>query len=210
MPASDVPRPKALVTGITGQDGSYLAELLLSKGYEVWGVIRRSSSFNTKRINHLYQDPHEPGVRLRLCYGDLTDASSINQILKQVRPDEIYNLGAQSHVKVSFEIPEYIHSRLQPQILLDFPEHDEELLILRENLPFADEQVLAYVVGFLQRAHKADESYTVRDGINVARYALKLGRRAPERGPRESMTDLVARAVRMILGEEAVGYMGGG
>jgi GDPmannose 4,6-dehydratase len=107
MPAPDVPRLKALVTGITGQDGSYLAELLLSKGYEVWGVIRRSSSFNTKRINHLYQDPHEPGVRLRLCYGDLTDASSINQILKQVRPDEIYNLGAQSHVKVSFEIPEY-------------------------------------------------------------------------------------------------------
>jgi GDPmannose 4,6-dehydratase len=98
---------KAFLTGITGQDGSYLAELLLSKGYEVWGVIRRSSSFNTKRINHLYQDPHEPGVRLRLCYGDLTDASSINQILKQVRPDEIYNLGAQSHVKVSFEIPEY-------------------------------------------------------------------------------------------------------
>jgi GDPmannose 4,6-dehydratase len=98
---------RALLTGITGQDGSYLAELLLAKGYEVHGVIRRSSSFNTGRIDHLYQDPHEEDVRLRLAYGDLNDASSINRLLKVVRPDEIYNLGAQSHVKVSFEIPEY-------------------------------------------------------------------------------------------------------
>jgi len=98
---------RALITGITGQDGSYLAELLLGKGYEVWGMIRRSSSFNTARINHIYQDPHEPDVRLRLCYGDLNDASSINHILRTVRPDEVYNLGAQSHVKVSFEVPEY-------------------------------------------------------------------------------------------------------
>jgi len=107
MPTSTSPRKKALITGITGQDGSYLAELLLEKGYEVWGVIRRSSSFNTGRIDHLYQDPHEPNVRLRLIYGDLGDASSINQVLKKVRPDEIYNLGAQSHVKVSFDVPEY-------------------------------------------------------------------------------------------------------
>ncbi len=98
---------KALITGITGQDGSYLAELLLGKGYEVWGMIRRSSSFNTGRINHIYQDPHDPHVRLHLCYGDLNDSSSINRILKVVKPHEIYNLGAQSHVKVSFEIPEY-------------------------------------------------------------------------------------------------------
>ncbi|MEM6798923.1 MAG: GDP-mannose 4,6-dehydratase [Planctomycetota bacterium] len=98
---------RALVTGITGQDGSYLTELLLSKGYEVWGMIRRSSSFNTGRIDHLYQDPHEQDVRLHLAYGDLSDASSINHILKTVQPDEIYNLGAQSHVKVSFEVPEY-------------------------------------------------------------------------------------------------------
>lgn len=97
----------ALITGITGQDGSYLTELLLSKGYRVWGVLRRSSSFNTERIDHLYQDPHEQDVRLRLVYGDLADASSLNRILKVVRPNEIYNLGAQSHVKVSFEIPEY-------------------------------------------------------------------------------------------------------
>src|SRR5689334_448716 len=98
---------KALITGITGQDGSYLAELLLSKGYEVYGLIRRSSSFNTDRIDHLYRDPHEQGVRLRLVYGDLNDASSLNQIVRSVKPDEIYNLGAQSHVRVSFDIPEY-------------------------------------------------------------------------------------------------------
>lgn len=98
---------KALITGITGQDGAYLSELLLNKGYEVHGVIRRSSSFNTGRINHLYHDPHERGVRLFLHYGDLNDASSMNKILREVRPDEIYNLGAQSHVKVSFDVPEY-------------------------------------------------------------------------------------------------------
>jgi GDPmannose 4,6-dehydratase len=98
---------KALITGITGQDGSYLAELLLEKGYEVHGIIRRSSSFNTGRINHIYQDPHETDVRMFLHYGDLNDASSLNKVLRDVRPDEIYNLGAQSHVKVSFDVPEY-------------------------------------------------------------------------------------------------------
>ena len=98
---------RALVTGITGQDGSYLAELLLGKGYEVWGMVRRASTFNTGRLDHIYQDPHEPDVRLHLVYGDLNDASSLNKLLKIVRPDEIYNLGAQSHVKVSFDVPEY-------------------------------------------------------------------------------------------------------
>ncbi|MCA9674642.1 MAG: GDP-mannose 4,6-dehydratase [Myxococcales bacterium] len=98
---------RALVTGITGQDGSYLAELLLAKGYEVHGIIRRASTFNTTRIDGIYQDPHESGARLRLHYGDLTDGSSVNKILRQVRPDEIYHLGAQSHVRVSFDIPEY-------------------------------------------------------------------------------------------------------
>jgi GDPmannose 4,6-dehydratase len=98
---------RALITGITGQDGSYLTELLLEKGYEVYGIIRRSSSFNTDRIDHLYQDPHEPQTRLRLMYGDLNDSSSLNTILRKVQPDEIYNLGAQSHVRVSFDVPEY-------------------------------------------------------------------------------------------------------
>ena len=98
---------KALITGITGQDGSYLAELLLAKGYEVFGIIRRSSSFNTGRINHLYQDPHEQGTRLRLIYGDLSDGSNLATILNEVQPDEVYNLGAQSHVRVSFDQPIY-------------------------------------------------------------------------------------------------------
>ncbi len=98
---------RALITGITGQDGSYLAELLLSKGYEVYGVIRRASSFNTDRIEHLYADPHDPGARLRLIYGDLADGSSLNKIIRTIAPNEIYNLGAQSHVRVSFDIPEY-------------------------------------------------------------------------------------------------------
>lgn len=97
----------ALITGITGQDGSYLTELLLSKGYRVWGIIRRSSSFNTGRIDHLYQDPHEENVQLHLRYGDLSDSSSILRIMAKAQPDEVYNLAAQSHVKVSFEIPEY-------------------------------------------------------------------------------------------------------
>ncbi|HEX8352450.1 MAG TPA: GDP-mannose 4,6-dehydratase [Pyrinomonadaceae bacterium] len=100
-------KKRALITGITGQDGSFLTELLLEKGYEVYGIIRRSSSFNTDRIDHLYQDPHEPGTRLRLVYGDLNDSSSLNTLIRQIRPDEIYNLGAQSHVRVSFDVPEY-------------------------------------------------------------------------------------------------------
>jgi GDPmannose 4,6-dehydratase len=98
---------KALITGITGQDGAYLAELLLSKGYEVHGIKRRSSLFNTDRIDHLYQDPHETNVKLKLHYGDLTDSTNLIRIIKEIRPDEIYNLGAMSHVHVSFESPEY-------------------------------------------------------------------------------------------------------
>ncbi len=98
---------RALITGITGQDGSYLAELLLSKGYEVHGIVRRSSSFNTQRIDHLYTDPHKPGTAIFLHYGDLTDGIGLRQILTNVMPDEIYNLGAQSHVRVSFDQPVY-------------------------------------------------------------------------------------------------------
>ena len=98
---------KALITGITGQDGSYLAELLLKKGYEVHGIKRRSSSFNTSRINHIYQDPHDKDCMFRLHYGDLTDSTNIIQLIKETQPDEIYNLGAQSHVSVSFQQPEY-------------------------------------------------------------------------------------------------------
>ncbi len=98
---------RALITGITGQDGSYLAEFLLSKGYEVHGIIRRSSSFNTQRIDHIYTDPHQPGVKLFLHYGDLSDSGQLSHLIYNIQPDEIYHLGAQSHVKVSFEIPEF-------------------------------------------------------------------------------------------------------
>src|SRR5207244_4117224 len=98
---------RALITGISGQDGSYLAELLLAKGYEVTGIVRRSSSFNTERLDGIYQDPHAANYKLRLVYGDLDDASSLNRVLRTIKPDEIYNLGAQSHVRVSFDVPEY-------------------------------------------------------------------------------------------------------
>ena len=98
---------KALITGITGQDGSYLTELLLSKGYEVHGIIRRASTFNTGRIDHLYKDPHHKDARMFLHYGDLTDSSNLNRMIEKIAPGEIYNLGAQSHVQVSFEVPEY-------------------------------------------------------------------------------------------------------
>src|SRR6187551_245292 len=98
---------KALITGITGQDGAYLAELLLAKGYEVHGIKRRSSLFNTQRVDHLYADPHEKGVHFHLHYGDLTDSVNIIRIVNEVQPDEIYNLGAMSHVHVSFSSPEY-------------------------------------------------------------------------------------------------------
>ena len=98
----------ALITGITGQDGSYLAELLLEKGYIVHGIKRRSSLFNTERIDHLYQDPHDPDQRLKLHYGDLSDSINLTRIIQETQPDEIYNLGAMSHVAVSFDTPEYV------------------------------------------------------------------------------------------------------
>src|SRR5438874_10446785 len=100
-------RKKALISGITGQDGSYLAELLLDKGYTVHGLVRRSSSFNTDRIEHLYKDPHDPQARLFLHYGDLVDGMGLREVLTRVQPDEVYNLGAQSHVRVSFDQPVY-------------------------------------------------------------------------------------------------------
>ncbi|MCA9303721.1 MAG: GDP-mannose 4,6-dehydratase, partial [Phycisphaerales bacterium] len=98
---------RALITGITGQDGSYLAEFLLSKGYEVHGIIRRASSFNTERLDDIYQDPHLKGAKLKLHYGDLCDANNLNKIIDEVKPNEVYNLGAQSHVRVSFDMPIY-------------------------------------------------------------------------------------------------------
>jgi GDPmannose 4,6-dehydratase len=106
-PSASGSQKKALITGVTGQDGSYLAEFLLAKGYEVHGIIRRSSSFNTQRIDDIYQDPHNSGARLFLHYGDLTDANVLDKLVRQIGPDEVYNLGAQSHVRVSFDMPIY-------------------------------------------------------------------------------------------------------
>src|SRR5665648_673955 len=103
----EVDMKKALITGITGQDGSYLAELLLSEGYEVHGIVRRSSTFNTSRIDHIFQDAHEKDVKLFLHFGDLSDSSNLSRLIESIKPDEIYNLGAQSHVRVSFDMPEY-------------------------------------------------------------------------------------------------------
>src|SRR5262249_57537861 len=100
-------RKVALITGVTGQDGAYLAEFLIGKGYDVHGIKRRSSSFNTERVDHLYHDPHEKGVPFRLHYGDMTDATNLVRLVQQTQPDEIYNLAAQSHVQVSFETPAY-------------------------------------------------------------------------------------------------------
>ena len=106
---------KALITGVTGQDGAYLAEFLLAKGYEVHGIKRRTSLFNTARIDHIYEDPHNPSPHFILHYGDLTDSSSLIHIVQKVQPDEIYNLGAQSHVQVSFEQPEYTADAGRPR-----------------------------------------------------------------------------------------------
>src|SRR5512137_3001087 len=107
VPGTSKQQKVALITGVTGQDGSYLAELLLEKGYEVHGVKRRASSFNTQRVDHLYRDEHEGGVRFFTHYGDMTDSTNLIRIVQEVQPDEIYNLAAQSHVHVSFEVPEY-------------------------------------------------------------------------------------------------------
>ena len=131
---------KAIITGITGQDGSYLAEFLLSKGYEVHGIVRRASTFNTGRINHLYVDAHEKGARLFLHYGDLTDGSSLRHILQKVHPDEIYNLGAQSHVKVSFDQAEYTADVVATGTL-------RLLEALRDYCATTDRQVKMYQAG---------------------------------------------------------------
>src|ERR1700727_2854490 len=114
-------KKRAFITGVTGQDGSYLSELLIEKGYEVHGLIRRSSSFNTGRIDHIYRDPHNQDAKMFLHYGDLSDATNLNRLLRKIQPDEIYHLGAQSHVRVSFDMPEYTAdvTRLGTVCLLD-------------------------------------------------------------------------------------------
>ena len=131
---------RALIVGITGQDGSYLAELLLEKGYEVHGLVRRASTFNTGRIDHLYRDPHESGARLRLHYGDLADGTGLRRILEKVRPQEVYNLGAQSHVRVSFDEPEYTADVVSTGAL-------RLLEAVRDHISTSGEKVRVYQAG---------------------------------------------------------------
>ena len=149
---------KALITGVTGQDGSYLAELLLAKGYEVHGLVRRSSSFNTERIEGIYQDPHASNYRLRLVYGDLEDGSALANLVKNIQPDEIYNLAAQSHVRVSFDVPEYTVSSVALGTLRLL---EAMWLMLQQDA--ADDYVIA-----------TGESHSVRECLEVAFGTLGL------------------------------------
>ncbi len=189
----------ALITGITGQDGSYLAELLLAKGYTVYGIIRRASTFNTRRIDHLYQDPHDEDYRLRLVYADMTDATSLLKIITEARPDEIYNLAAQSHVKVSFDAPEYTgdvdalgalrlleavraagltdHTRIYQagtsEMFGDSPAPQNEQTRFAPRSPYAAAKVYAYHVG---RNYREAYDMFVANGI-------LFNHESPRRGP---------------------------
>jgi GDPmannose 4,6-dehydratase len=212
----------AFITGITGQDGSYLAELLLSHGYEVHGLIRRSSSFNTERIDHVYQDPHDPGRRLYLHYGDLTDGSMLARLLAEVRPDELYNLGAQSHVGVSFDMPEYTanvtglgtlrllesvrEAQVRPRIYQasssemygNVPAPQNEETPLEPASPYAAAKVFAHqLAGLYRRAY----------GLFIVRGIL-FNHESPRRGG-TFVTRKVTRAVaRICLGKEDKVFLG--
>jgi len=191
---------KALITGITGQDGSYLAELLLEKGYEVHGIIRRSSSFNTQRIDHIYQDPHTPNCRLYLHYGDLNDASSLNYLLKKLRPDEIYNLGAQSHVKVSFDVPEYtgIYQASSSEMFGASPPPQHEATPFYPRSPYGCAKVYAYWIGVNYR-----EAY----GLHVSNGIL-FNHESPRRGETFVTRKVTRAASRIKLGLQQKLYLG--
>jgi GDPmannose 4,6-dehydratase len=212
----------AFVTGITGQDGSYLTELLLSHGYEVHGLIRRSSSFNTDRIDHVYQDPHDPGRRLTLHYGDLTDGSMLARLLAEVRPDEVYNLGAQSHVRVSFDMPEYTanvtalgtlrllesvrEAQVRPRI---YQASSSEMYgnapaPQREDTPFDPASPYAASKVF---AHQMAGLYRDAYGLHVTRGIL-FNHESPRRGA-TFVTRKVTRAVaRIVAGKQDTVYLG--
>jgi GDPmannose 4,6-dehydratase len=214
---------KALITGITGQDGSYLAELLLEKGYEVHGLIRRSSSFNTGRIDHLYRDPHEAETRLFLHYADLTDSSSLIGHLHRIKPDEVYNLGAQSHVKVSFEMPEFTAETagmgtlrmLEAVRTADWPIHfyqagSSEMYgkaletPQRETTPFNPRSPYAISKVF---AHFMTVDYREAYGLHASNGIL-FNHESPRRGG-TFVTRKVTRAIAAILkGEQEHLYLG--
>ena len=213
---------KALITGVTGQDGSYLAELLIEKGYQVHGVIRRASTFNTDRIDHIYQDPHETDVRLKLHYGDLTDGSQIARLIRTVEPDEIYNLAAQSHVAVSFQQPEYtgdvdglgairlleairdagVPSRLYQagtsEMFGDAPPPQDEETPFRPRSPYAAAKVYAYWV---------TRNYREAYGIHAVNGIL-FNHEGERRGE-TFVTRKITRAVaRIVAGKDETVYLG--
>lgn len=213
---------KALVTGITGQDGSYLAELLLSKGYEVHGLIRRASTFNTHRIDHIYTDPHMPGTRLFLHYGDLTDSGQLTNLVYNIMPEEIYHLGAQSHVKVSFDIPEYtgevtaigttrileavrrsdikarFYQASSSEMFGSAPPPQNELTPFRPRSPYAAAKVYAYWM-----------AVNYRDGYGMfASNGVLFNHESPRRGE-TFVTRKITRALSAIMaGKEKTLYLG--
>jgi len=206
---------KALITGITGQDGSYLAELLLSKGYEVHGIIRRASTFNTSRIDHIYVDPHEPDARLFLSHGDLSDSEQIANIIYNVKPDEVYHLGAQSHVRVSFDIPEYtgnvtglgttrileaikrsgnnvkFYQASSSEMFGDAPSPQNEETAFRPRSPYASAKLYAYWM-----------TVNYREGYNLfACNGILFNHESPRRGE-TFVTRKVTRAIANILAKK--------
>ncbi len=213
---------RALITGITGQDGSYLAELLLRKGYEVHGIVRRSSSFNTGRLDGIYQDPHTPDYRLKLHYGDMVDATGLSRILHAVRPDEVYNLAAQSHVRVSFDMPEYTHdvvaqgtTRLleavrelgsqarfyqasSSEMFGSSAPPQSEITPLRPRSPYAIAKVAAYQTTVLYR-----EAYGL-----FACNGILFNHESPRRGETFVTRKVTRAAARIKLGLQSKLYLG--
>ena len=213
---------KALITGITGQDGSYLAELLLSKGYEVHGIIRRASTFNTARIDHVYLDPHDPGARLLLHYGDLSDSEQISNIIYNIEPDEAYHLGAQTHVRVSFDIPEYsgnvtalgttrlleairrggnrikLYQACSSEMFGASPPPQNEETPFRPRSPYACAKVYAY---WMTRNY--------RDGYGVfACNGILFNHESPRRGETFVTRKITRGLARILAGKERYLYLG--
>jgi GDPmannose 4,6-dehydratase len=213
---------KALVTGITGQDGSYLAELLLHKGYEVHGLIRKSSTFNTDRIDHIYQDPHDPSARLFLHYGDLTNSEQLTNLIYNVRPDEIYHMGAQSHVLVSFEMPEYtgnvtglgvtrlleairrsgietrVYQASSSEMFGDAPAPQNESTAFRPRSPYAIAKVYAYWMTANYR--EAYKLYAVN--------GILFNHESPRRGPTFLSRKVTRGVARIKAGDQRKLYLG--
>ena len=213
---------KALITGITGQDGSYLAEFLLSKGYEVHGIIRRASTFNTSRIDHIYKDPHIRGIKLHLHYGDLSDSSQLTNLIYNIRPDEIYHLGAQSHVRVSFDMPEYtgditglgttrileavrrsgikckFYQASSSEMYGDAPAPQNENTPFRARSPYAAAKIYAY---WMVRNY--------REGYNIfACNGILFNHESPRRG-KTFVTRKITRAIaNIIAGNQKKLYLG--